>query len=136
MLAEILRNSPVTGAKSSGGSAFVSMMKSADLGHCNNPAQFRRFNGSGIWRVLPELEEFAVQSRGSPQNVRLAHASDQCSDLLGRSWPSHAAPTALQLPVESESFSMPAYDRFRLDQHERLAPAGPEAKQGHPEEAV
>src|SRR4029434_4412079 len=36
------------------GSAFVSMVKPADFRHGDNPAQFRRFNRSSIWTVLPK----------------------------------------------------------------------------------
>ena len=36
------------------GSALVSMVKPADFRHGDNPAQFRRFNRSSVWTVLPK----------------------------------------------------------------------------------
>jgi len=36
------------------GSALVSMVKPAAFRHGDNPAQFRRFNRSSIWTVLPK----------------------------------------------------------------------------------
>jgi hypothetical protein len=41
-------------AESLWGSALVSMVKPADFRHGANSAQFRRFNRSSIWTVLPK----------------------------------------------------------------------------------
>src|SRR4030095_12357349 len=46
---------------------------------------------------------------------------------------SHPSPAALPVPVEPESFSMPADDRLGLDHHEGLAPVRPEANKGYPQ---
>ena len=44
--------------------------------------------------------------------------------------------SALTLPVELESLSVPPDDRVGLDKHERLALPGPEAMQGDPQKPI
>ena len=83
-----------------------------------------------------ELQQFPVQPRRSPEHVDGAHVADQVSDFLRHPRSSDPSPTALPVPVEPESFSMPADDRLGLDHHEGLAPVRPEANKGYPQEPV
>ena len=52
MPAEILRSGPVSGAKISGCSSLVAMMKPTDFWDLNNPAFFRRLDFPGFWGIL------------------------------------------------------------------------------------
>ncbi len=100
---------------------------------------FCRKGGTG-YRPLREdvnlkFQQFGVQSRRSPKNVRRTHLSDQVAGLSRDIWSTDAA-AALPTPVEPEPFSVPSDNRFRFNEHEHLAPFGPEAKENHPQERV
>ena len=58
--------------------------------------------------------------------------SPSTSRLLRRS----AQATTLRAPVESEALAVPPDDGLRLDDDERLTPAGPDARENHPESAI
>ncbi len=77
--------------------------------------------------VEAEHLELAVDARRSPGGVLGDHAEDQYAQFLAR-WPSPNTGTLPRdpFPIELESGAMPADDRLRLDDEERLLPAGPE----------
>ena len=52
MPAEILRSGPATGAKISGCSSLVAMMKPTDFWYLHNPAFFRRLDFPGFRAIL------------------------------------------------------------------------------------
>lgn len=53
-----------------------------------------------------------------------------------RRWPSRFSPAALLSPVKPEAEPVPSYDRFGLDDDERLAPASPQTREQHPEDSI
>jgi hypothetical protein len=64
------------------------------------------------------------------------HFSDEVTDFLRHTWSTDPPSAAPPIPVEPEPFAMQADDGLGLDQHEGLAPFGPEANEGYPQEPV
>ena len=82
-----------------------------------------------------ELQQLAVDLRGSPIRVLLRQASDQSANLLGdlrsaAAWP--GSPT----PVETEAGAVPADHGLGLHDDEDVGPAGPTVAERRPEESV
>ena len=71
----------------------------------------------------------------APVGILLGQTSDQIPQFLGDSR-SAAARAAAPAPVESKTGAMPADHSLRFDNEEDIGPAGPEAAEGGPEEAV
>ena len=63
----------------------------------------------------PELEEFAVNPRGTPERIIAGHLPVEIVDFLGDLPSSRPSRTAFPSPVESESSSVPSNDGVRLD---------------------
>ncbi len=69
-----------------------------------------------------ELQELAVDPGSAPQRAFAALATDEGTDIVWDRWASASAPPRLPRPVQSEAFSVPADDGFRL--HDRCAVQG------------
>jgi hypothetical protein len=61
---------------------------------------------------------------------------DRFKNIFGDLSPAQTADLRKHSPVDSESGSMPAYDCFRLDNDQRVAPTLPESTKEHPEQAI
>ena len=79
-----------------------------------------------------DKDRFAVDPRSAPQRVFAAHAADQGADVAWDRWASASAPPRLPRPVQSEAFSMPADDGFRLHDHQHFTPVWQEPRVGAP----
>src|SRR5260370_33242304 len=78
-----------------------------------------------------------MKARRSPSCIRRGHREVQIADLMVN------CPSATSLsrfaehrPVQPESGPMPASNRLRHEQKERILPGGPESAGGHPEELI
>src|SRR5260370_24203685 len=78
-----------------------------------------------------------MKARRSPSCIRRGHREVQIADLMGNS------PSATSLsrfaehrPVQPESGPMPASNRLRHEQKERILPGGPESAGGHPKDLL
>src|SRR5712691_10287283 len=94
-------------------------------------------NGS-LRELESQLQQFPLNARRSPGGIFHHHLEDQIADLVGNPLPatdplSHSAE---QGPVQPESGLVPASNRLRHEQKERLLPGGPESAGRHPEELI
>ena len=82
-----------------------------------------------------QLLQFRVNFGSAPGGILPGQALDQIPQFLGdpRSAGAWTRPPA---PIQAKAGAMPADDGLRLDNQEDLGPAGPEAAEGGPEEAV
>ena len=94
------------------------------------------FCGRGLGNVNSEFEQFAVEPRGSPQDIAGTHIANQLPDLSGNPGAANASRTTFPLPVEAESFSMPSDDRSRFDDREAMTPPGPEPGENDPQDPI
>ena len=102
------------------------------LGRFRHPAQ----NGS-LRDVKAEHLKFSMDSRRAPRRILRHHPEDEFAHFLASRSSAHAdSGPRNPLPVQLEPGSMPANDRIRLHQDQRLSPPGPEAAQHDPEESV
>ena len=62
-----------------------------------------------------KFKELAMDSGCSPQRIPLGHGADQLSNLTRYPWPTRPTNSAFPSPVIPESLSVPADDRFWLD---------------------
>ena len=94
--------------------------------------------GSGsLGNIKTQHEQFAVDARRTPSRILGDHAEDQIPNLLGgRSSASLLRDPGNQPPIQKETSSMPAHDRFWSDDEERLLPTGPDSLGNDPEEPV
>jgi hypothetical protein len=68
-----------------------------------------------------------VNARRTPRRILCDHLKDQIPDLLRQLLPSHSpSGPGDQTPVQAKTCTMPADDRLRIDEHERLLPSTPE----------
>ena len=77
-----------------------------------------------------------MNSGSAPERIRQAHPTHEGSDLRMEPGPSRAAASTLPAPVVFEPLSVPADDRFGLDNHQRSFPASPSAAQQGPEGSI
>ncbi len=85
-----------------------------------------------------QLQQFPMNAGRSLGGIFHHHLEDQIADLVGNPLPatdplSHSAE---QGPVQPESGLVPATNRLRHEQKERLLPGGPESAGRHPEELI
>ena len=83
----------------------------------------------------PELQQFAMDPRGSPQRVFLAHSSDEIAQLpldLGSSCPTSGFPA----PVGPEPRPMPPQDGGRLNNSGQTQQAGPQPCHQHQQRPI
>ena len=83
-----------------------------------------------------QLEKFAVNPRCSPERVRAAHPAQEGPDLRVDPWPARAAASAFPVPVVLEPLSVPADDRFWLNDHQRSFPVTPSEPKESPESSI
>ena len=82
-----------------------------------------------------QFQEFSVNLGCTPSCILFRHLADQRSNLCG-DLRSATARSRMPAPVEAETSPMPADDGLGFDDLEDIHPAGPEARQGSPEEPV
>jgi hypothetical protein len=81
--------------------------------------------------------KFSMDSRRAPRRILRHHPEDEFAHFLASRSSAHAdSGPRSPIPVQLEPGSMPANDRIRLHQDQRLSPPGPEATQHNPEEWV
>ena len=87
--------------------------------------------------IKTEHEKLAMDAWRSPRGVLNDHAEDQFLNLLRRlSSPDGPPGPGDQLPVQTESASVPTHHGFRRDRNEGWLPSGPESADGDPEDLV
>ena len=92
------------------------------------------FGGRCLGNVDSEFEQFAVNSRGSPEGIIFAHRADELTNLLGN--PGRLTVPAFPGPKHTESLTMPGDDGFRFNNDKGRAPLWPIAKEPNPEESI
>src|SRR5215471_13803788 len=81
-------------------------------------------------------EQFAVNARRAPGRVLRHHTEDQLPNFRRQFFPADLFSRLRDpTPVQSNS-AMPANDRLRIDQHQRLLPSTPETAGEYPEDSV
>jgi hypothetical protein len=97
----------------------------------------RHVPGYGPLRHLEaELEQLAVDFRGSPRDVLDRHPADQLSDFLMGTWPPCPSWPRLPAPVELEALAVPLHDGLRLHDDQGVDPMLPGLLKGDPERSV
>jgi len=87
--------------------------------------------------IKAQHEKLAVNARRAPGWVFRHHTEDQLPNLRGKFFPAELFPHSRdQAPVQSKSGAMPATDRLRIDEHERLLPSTQETTGEYPEDFV
>jgi len=94
------------------------------------------FGDRGLRDLDAQLEELAMNPRSAPERIGQAHPAHEGSDLRVERGPSRAVASTLPAPVVFEPLSVPADDRFGLDNHQRSFPATPSAAQHGPEGSI
>src|ERR1700737_1362667 len=64
--------------------------------------------------LVAKIQQFAVDARGTPQRVLLAHPPDKFAQIMADSRPSEST-ARFPAPVGPKPGSMPPQDRFRLN---------------------
>src|SRR5215469_2476486 len=82
-----------------------------------------------------ELLQLAVDLQRAPAEVLLRQAPNQNANFLTDPRPAAMRP-GFPAPIQPESSSMPADDRFGLDDYQRILPARPTRPQYRPEEPI
>jgi len=102
------------------------------FGRFPHPAQY-----SSLGDVEAEHLEFALNSRCAPSRILRNDLEDELTNFLACRPSAHAdSGPRNPLPVQLEPCTMPANDRIRLHQDQRLSPPGPEVTQHNPEKSV
>jgi hypothetical protein len=83
-----------------------------------------------------QLQELTMDSRCSPQRIRVGHPGDERGDFGARPRPAHRARCREVGPVVGESTALPSQDGVGTHEHEGVAPSTPELREGAPEEAI
>ena len=94
--------------------------------------------GDGPLRhVKAQQDKLAVNARRAPGWVFRHHTEDQLPNLRGQFFPTHRF-SRLRDPtsVQAKTSAMPANDRLRIDEQERLLPSTPETAGECPEDFV
>ena len=94
------------------------------------------FSNGCLRDIDSEFEQFAMNSRGSPEGIIFAHGADEITNILGNPRSSRFTMLAFPGPKQMESFTMPGNDCFRFNNDESRSPHRPEAKEPDPEESV
>src|SRR5215831_11770831 len=82
-----------------------------------------------------ELLQLAVDLRRAPAEVLLRQAPNQKANFLTDRRPAATRP-GFPAPIQPETSSMPADDRFGLDDYQRILPVRPSRPQDRPEEPI
>jgi len=94
------------------------------------------FGDRCLGNIDSKLEQFAMNSRGSPEGIIFAHRADELTNLLGNPGSSRLTVSAFPGPKHAESPAMPGYDGFWFNNDKGRAPLWPKAKEHNPEESV
>jgi len=79
--------------------------------------------------IEAQHEQFAVNARRTPGWVLRHHTEDQLPNFRRQFFPTDLFSRLRdQTPVQSKTSAMPANDRLRIDEHERLLPSTPERR--------
>ena len=98
-----------------------------------------------LWQVLgdrrlreaeAELEQFAMDARSAPGEIRAMHLHDELTNLRFDARSSRAPQSALPAPVEAETLSVPADHGLRAHKEESLTPFRPKPRKPGPEHAI
>jgi len=84
----------------------------------------------------PQLQEFAMDSGGAPEEIGRGHSCDRSADVDVDMRSAPGRPAGELGPVLAEATPLPPQDGVRAQDHERLSPPGPDSGQPNPEEAV
>jgi len=83
----------------------------------------------------PQLQEFSVNPRRTPQGIRRGQLPDQ-STHVGRYARSPRAVSAFPGPEQPKAAPVPRHDRLRRDDVYGGAPTAPSVRESCPQEAV
>src|SRR5262249_57245218 len=84
------------------------------------------FGNGRLRNRYAQFQEFAVNSRRSPNRVVTTHGSNQITRLPRNTGTSRPAVTNLPSPVPLKSLTMPTDDGFRFDDDQGRAPTRPQ----------
>jgi hypothetical protein len=100
------------------------------------PTAYHVFSDRGFSDLDTEFQQLAVDARGTPGRVGVAHLADERLDGTRDARPAGSARPTLPPPVEPKAMSMPPEHGVGLDDDECLSPAGPQAREPRPEQPV
>src|SRR5215831_254968 len=72
----------------------------------------------------------------APQGIGSRHPGNQIPEIAPRSWPTRSLAPGNPGPEKTESSPVPADDRVRSYQQQRLSPIRPNSREGDPKPAV
>jgi hypothetical protein len=87
----------------------------------------------GLADLEAELEQFAVDTRRSPERVGGVHLPNQIPNLAIHRRPSRSRAPA---PKQAKTLTMPLDNGGRLDQHHRVQTARPQSVDPDPQQAI
>src|SRR5262249_50432672 len=70
---------------------------------------------AGFADIDAQLEQFAMDTRRTPERILAAHPANQLSNLFRHRWTPGLATTNFPGPEQPKALAMPADDGFRLD---------------------
>ena len=83
-----------------------------------------------------ESQQLAVDARGAPGRVGVAHLADEQLNGARNAWPTGSARPTLPAPIAPKPSSMPPENGVGLDDDERSPPSGPQVTEPRPEQPV
>ena len=83
-----------------------------------------------------ESQQLAVDARGAPGRVGVAHLADEHLNGARDAWPTGSARPTLPAPIAPKPSSMPPENGVGLDDDERSPPSGPQVTEPRPEQPV
>ena len=83
-----------------------------------------------------EFQQLAVDARGAPSRVGVAHLADEHLNGARDAWPTGSARPTLPAPIAPKPSSMPPENGVGLDDDERSPPSGPQVTEPRPEQPV
>jgi hypothetical protein len=86
--------------------------------------------------VDAELEQLAAKALGAPCAVFGRHALDECDDSRFQTRPWRRLRLRTLGPKATEEVAVPAQQRLRLDEHQRVPPIGDHRRETNEDEAV
>ena len=83
-----------------------------------------------------EFQQLAVDARGTPGRVGVAHLAYEHLNGARDAWPTGSARPTLPAPIAPKPSSMPPENGVGLDDDERSPPSGPQVTEPRPEQPV
>src|SRR4030095_1281749 len=83
----------------------------------------------------PQLQELAMNPRGTPQRIRRGQLPDQRAHVRRYAW-APGAVSAFPGPEQAKTAAMPRDDRLRLDDMNGRAPAAPCMREPRPKDSI